>query len=664
MINVIDEFMRRVALCVWAFIGAPCAFADAPSDLSGQSLEELVNTGLSTPPKNVTVATASKYRQDSSRAPSALRVVTAEDIRTYGYRTLVDVIRSLPGVYVSNDRNFINIGVRGFDRAGDYNSRVLLMIDGERSNENVYDSAYVDNGFLLDVDLIDRVEFIPGPGSAIYGNNAFFGVINVITKSGKDFNGSEMSGEYRSFDTYKARGSYGKRFDNGAELLLSATGFDRGGPDKLYYPEFDTPTQNNGVAEQLDSDRNQSAFGKFSWGPVTLEGGHNRQNKAIPTANFGQTFNDPQTHIENGLSFVTLTYEDRIAQDWIAHTRLNWHRYDFLGDYVYGPPRTVTRSTSAGESAGGDFQLANTSFSGHKLIFGVEFQDNLRQNQDIFMSGRTDTNHSHRYGIYLQDEYRITGKLTFTAGARYDYISYGYSSANPRLALIWQALDSTTAKLVYGTAFRAPNIYERYYMDDSTKINPQLRQEETKTLELILEHFLNTSTRISASIYRYELKNLMRLTHDPQDRLAVFENQGPITAYGAELEGERRFRNGIRARVSYVWQHAAYDAGQTLSNSPQHQAKLNVSLPLRDDRWRIGFETQYMGGRYTKDGKVGDYALGNLTISGDFTRNFGVSAGVYNLWDSKYADPGGADLRQDSIIQDGINFRLKLSLRF
>src|SRR6185295_4844201 len=118
-------------------------------------------------------------------------IVTADEIKKFGHRTLAEVLRSVRGIYVTYDRNYANFGIRGFDRPGDFNTRVLLLVDGHRMNDNLYDSALLGSEATLDLDLIDRVEVIRGPSSSIYGNSAFFGVINIITRRGGQIDGAE-----------------------------------------------------------------------------------------------------------------------------------------------------------------------------------------------------------------------------------------------------------------------------------------------------------------------------------------------------------------------------------------------------------------------------------------------------------------------------------------
>src|SRR5205814_2487644 len=150
-----------------------------------------------------------------TEAPASVTIITAEDIRKYGYRTLADILRNVRGFYVTYDRNYSYLGVRGFGRPADYNSRVALLVDGHRVNDNVYDQAPLGTEFPIDVDLIDRVEVIRGPNSSLYVANAFLGVINIITKRGRDSKMENVSGELASFGTVQGRVSYANKFDNG-----------------------------------------------------------------------------------------------------------------------------------------------------------------------------------------------------------------------------------------------------------------------------------------------------------------------------------------------------------------------------------------------------------------------------------------------------------------
>src|SRR6266851_1342143 len=186
-------------------------------DLSGMSIEDLAKLKVDA------VYGASKFLQNVTDSPASVTVVTAEQIQKYGYRTLADVLRSVPGFYVIYDRNYTYVGVRGISRPGDYNARILFLLDGHRVNDDIYDGAYVGTEFPVNVDLIERIEIIRGPNSSVYGTGAFAAVINVITKRGRDLNATELSTEAGSWNSYQGRVSYGGRFESGLEKLLSGS---------------------------------------------------------------------------------------------------------------------------------------------------------------------------------------------------------------------------------------------------------------------------------------------------------------------------------------------------------------------------------------------------------------------------------------------------------
>ena len=259
-----------------------------PPDLSQLSIEELMKVEVDT------VYGASKFQQKVTQAPAYVTIITDDEIRKYGYRTLAEVLRSVPGFFVDSDRNYSYVGVRGFSRPGDYSSGLLLLIDGHRTNDNVYDSPNFGTEFILDVDLIKRVEIIRGPASVLYGANAFFGVINVITKRGRDVNGPEISADAGSLGTYRARASYGFDPLHGPEMLFSGTIYDSHGNQNLFYPEFDSPATNNGVAVDADRDKFYNFFGNLQYRDFSLQGASDWREKGVPTASFGAVFNDPR----------------------------------------------------------------------------------------------------------------------------------------------------------------------------------------------------------------------------------------------------------------------------------------------------------------------------------------------------------------------------------
>jgi iron complex outermembrane receptor protein len=194
--------------------GSPAPAQEAP-DFSNLSLEDLGRIDL--------VHAASRHAQTRGEAPSSVSVVTSEEIRRHGYRSVADVLRAMGSFYVTNDRNYSYVGVRGFGRPGDYNTRILILMDGIRTNEPIYDGTYVGREFVLDPAVIDRIEIIRGPGATMYGNSAFFAVINVVTKQGRQLRGGEVSASAGSFRDVGGQLTWGTVTPGGIDVLVSVS---------------------------------------------------------------------------------------------------------------------------------------------------------------------------------------------------------------------------------------------------------------------------------------------------------------------------------------------------------------------------------------------------------------------------------------------------------
>ena len=633
------------------------------ADLTSLSIEELLS---------IEVYTASKFSQKTTEAPSSVTVITAADIKTYGYRTLADILNSVRGMNIAYDRNYAYLGVRGSGRTGDFNSRMLLLVDGYRLNDPIYDTAAIGTEFLLDLDLIDRVEVVRGPGSSIYGSNAVLGVINIITKRGNDFNGLEASGALASFGTDKERLSYGKRYENGAELLLSASRYRSAGQD-LFFPEFNTPATGNGIARNMDGDRYKSFYGKLTYSGFTLTSGYSSRDKTVPTAPYTTVFNDPNMRVTDGSVFMDLGYYGKLGRNWDIAAHVFQGRYSYEGIYPYtGTPIILNKDTAQGNWWGSEIKL-HGQFEKHKVVAGIEYQDNYRQDQanyDIapYALNLDDKRSSKREGVYIQDEITLGTGLLLNAGLRNDHYSTVGGTVNPRLGLIWSPVDTTALKLLYGTAFRAPNVYELYYSSVGTqKANPGLTPEKITTYEFVIEHSPLQNFRLTADAYSNKISNNINQITDPADGLLTFINAGQVDARGVELEAERLWDGGVRLRTSYAWQISRdKETGVELVNSPRHLAMFNGSMPLWGDRLRTGLELQYTGSRHTlAGGTANSHLLTNLTLlSEKLAKNLALSASIYNLFDKHYSDPGGREHIQDLIAQDGRSYRLKLNYHF
>ncbi len=651
-------------------ISASLAVAQQPTpppkhaiDSLTMDLEQLMNIEV--------VVAGSKREQRSRDVASFVSIVTAGEIKEHGYRTLADVVRTLPGFYVSNDRNYSYIGVRGFSRPGDWNSRVLILLNGLRTNDNVYDLAYIGEEFSVDVDLIERVEVIRGPSSALYGSNAFFAVINVVTKSGSALSGGELSSSAASFGTYSGRASYGHTFKNDLDLLVSATYSDGQGRN-LFYPEFDTPPTSNGIASGVDHESFHKLLLTASKGDFSFQANNVSREKGLPTGSFATLFNDKRTRTTDGLSLASLSFNHALLNGASFSTRLDAGRYAYDGEYAYHPDLPPNKDLVVGEWWGLGVDGARKVGSRQFLTMGADYRDNFKQllknfDPDPYVLYSDIHNNSMRWGVFAQDEVRLAEPLMLIAGLRLDrYDGFG-SATSPRVAFIYTPTPTTTFKALAGRAFRAPNEYELYYQNFQYKANPALKPEHIQTLELIAQHFVGSGIQISASAFRNKLTDLTNQRLDPADSLFVFQNRGEIHSKGLELALDVNRGHGIAGQLSYSLQRTEdSNTGIKLTNSPGQMVQLQLRSPIFGSAVIAALDGQYMSTRLTLAGNnARAHSLTNFSLYAPraFDR-FDLSASVYNILGARYGDPVPDGFIQDTIQQDGRSVRVRATLHY
>jgi iron complex outermembrane receptor protein len=635
------------------------------------SLEELMQVQVPT------VYGASKHEQTLTEAPSDVTIVTADEIKKSGYRSLKDILNSVTDFYTTSDQAYDYIGTRGFNRPGDYGGRILIAIDGHRMNDDIFGSAAIGTEFLLDVNLIERVEVIRGPGSSLYGDNAVLAVINIITRRGQDFNGGEVTGSYGSYDEYSGRFSYGNRYTNGIEFALSGSYLGSAGNDNIYYPEFSSI--NNGHQAQNGASQVPNAFASMSYEDLSLEGGFVQRQKTVPGA-YGSVFNDPRNTVLDERAFADLKFQHHFDNDWELIARIYYDHYRYDGDYplsqyAYGDPLypgniTINEDRDDQESLGSEVQISKTLFEQNRVTAGAEYRHDFILDQRNFdIGGPTYLNADYTadtVGIYVQDECSILRNLKLNAGARYDWFSsFGYT-INPRVALIYNPCTNSTFKAIYGQAFRAPDAFELYYEAPGNALNQNLKPETIHSYEVDYDQVLNSRFQLVSSVFYYDIDDLISYGLDSSGN-STFGNIASATSCGGEMELDGQWAGGWATRLSYTYADARDGStGQWLSDSPKNLGKFNLTAPLWHEMVFANFEIIAMSDRTTVQGnQLGGYWLANFTLySHEIVKGLDISASVYNLFDKKYSDPVGSDFGEDSVQQDGRSFGVKLTYHF
>jgi outer membrane receptor for ferrienterochelin and colicins len=630
---------------------------------------------------------ASERLQPAIEAPASVSFITAQEISRYGYRTLGDILRAVRGIYVTNDRNFSFIGARGFGRPGDYNSRILLLINGHRVNDNVFGQAEIGAEFGLDPATFERVEIIRGPASSLYGDSAFFAVVNVITRSGESLGGTTMSVEAGTLGTQLFRGTTGRRLASGIDFVVSSTYEHSDGVKRLYFPAFDTPETNNGIAEGLDAEGVKQFYSRMTYKGLAVTSMYGTRRRDIPTASAQTVFNSQLWREQTTDRHTMLdAYYVKPFGDTRLTLRASYDRFSYSGTYPLaveadGTPSMVGLTAGLGSRWSASAGITQPLPFRQTLRAGAEFIDNTDQDQrtsfinepfepfDLFDLDQDST----QQALYLQDEIKIGRRFIVNAGLRYDRYEQ-FDRVTPRAALIFLPSSAQSFKYLYGNAFRAPNYFELndVYFGDRVY---GLRPESIDTHEFVWERYVNDRLRTSVSSYWYKADRLINFALDDSTFLGVtFVNQGQVRAKGLELEAQLRLRGESRALVSYALQSAVdQQTHDELPNSPRHVAKGRISLPGPTARSFVSLEGQYMSSRATLArpgadgtlvaGRVSGAATANVTVVQPLGRTWELSGGIRNLFDNKYADPVSDQHVQDAVEQNGRTARIGLTWR-
>jgi iron complex outermembrane receptor protein len=652
--------------------GLSLANADESSQPAGDLLFEEIPV----------VFSASKYEQKISDSPASVHIITAQDIDHYGWQTLQEILDSVPGFYVSHDYAYGYAGSRGFSRPGDYNSRYLFLLDGIRVNDAVYDAEGINRDSIVNVDLIDRVEVISGPGSSLYGSNAFLGVVNIVTRDGQDFQGIEVALNLAEHGSRESSISGGNRTSNGLDFLISGQVFESDGNDKIYYAEYDNPATNNGFAINMDRTESTALFGKFSYRDLQLSLGYVERTKRVPTASFDTLFNSPLYEVNDEKLSVGAQYTRNFSNTTTLTTRFAYNTYEYQGDYPYdyAEPGDPLDLAVWDDSADGNFLVGEAAltrrFDRHILVTGIEYIDYFKLQQkayDPYYTLLDDTQDTNRVGLYIQDEFSLTDRLIVTLGGRFDKQSKSEDGEySPRLAFRFRLGEDdnlpSNLRLSFSSAFRAPNAFENYYNDGGVLHKPtaDLAAETIDTLELTLYHYFSPGLVGIASLFSYQIENLIELVIDPTDELFIFQNRSEAKAKGLDLALDGRLAE-VTGLISYSFVDTKdSQTDEQLGNSPRHLGKINLSMPLWSDLLRAGIEARYASKRLTVNGASTDgVTTANLILqSEEILPGLSLSARVINVFDEDIWLPVGPEHRQDSLLQPGRTFQFNILYRF
>ena len=644
-----------------------------PSPASAQSLSDLTLEELMKLDAGQ-VFGASERLQPVTEAPASVSFITADEIKRYGYRTLAEILRSVRGVYVTDDRQYSLMGVRGFGKPGDYNSRILLLVNGHRVNDNLYGQAEIGAEFGLDPATFERVEVIRGPASSLYGDSALFAVVNVITKTGASLGAPAVAVEGGTLGSGLIRGTMGK-VSHGVDFAVSGTYEDTRGLKTIYYPAFDSPETNNGIAENLDGEGTKQVYSRLAFKHLTFTGTFGTRQRDVSPASFGTIFNEQTSRQEatDRHALLDALYARSFSGTRVT-LRASYDRYSFDAAFPLAEPGQPQPNVLLVAGLGSRVTFSGgvtRALPGRQIVrAGAEYINNLHQDQtarytDPAFDLLNSLQSSRQFAIYVQDEVKVAPWLILNGGLRYDNYEE-FDRTSPRAAVIVMPSPTESFKYLFGRAFRAPNASElntAYYGGSVGSLRP----ESIDTHEVVWERYTNDWLRTAASVYWYKAEQLITTISDSSTLTTVsFVNSGEVHAKGVEFEAQMRIRGESRALVSHAVQRAAeQDTGTELANSPRHVTKTRVSLAGPTRGSFISAEGEYWSRRKTVLGtNVAGSGVIHLTWTQPLGRDAELFATVRNLFDVEYADPASDQHRQETLPQNGRTARIGVRWTF
>jgi outer membrane receptor for ferrienterochelin and colicins len=626
------------------------------------------------------VVAASKSLTSVDEAAASTTVLTREELRAFGYTTLAEALASLRGVFISDDRQYQYLGIRGFSPPGDLNTRVLILWDGHPMNDVWSGQGYVGRDLSVDLDDVERIEVVRGPGSSLYGTGAFFAVINVVPRAslGPRRN-AEAVGGVGALGSWRARAAAGATGE-GDSVLLSGSAF---GAEGAAFTDLGAL----GRVYGLDSERAYSAMVRGQVGEVSVLARLNQRNKEIPTAPFGTALGAEGTRQADSRGFVEARFDRALPEGGQLSGRASYDGMRYRAFWVYPPEVEDGRAVVYTEAASADWIGAETRYrtrvvEGNHLTVGAEVQLQLKVAQEAFATGAPvplEPRSRTLLSVYALDEWRLHPRLSLSAGMRVDkYLDLAATPLSPRLALIGRPYPGGLSKAVVGQAFRAPNIYELYYTDNglSQRAALSLAPEAITTFEVEHAHDLTREVRLTASGYHNRISRLIVLERDGGEAqcgspsgseacLAFANSHGLLRAFGAEAEVRWQAGRNALFNASYSFVNLVGADEHALAGTPNHLVSFRWLSPLAEPFVRLALEATYQSLRRSErvpDGS-GEALLLSFGLSGEAGR-VRYFAGVQNLLDARYGLPVSSEFAAEVVPQYGRTFRLQLSASY
>lgn len=437
------------------------------------------------------VAAASRFTENIEDAPSSVTVLDGQELRAFGYPTIADALRSVRGVAVNYDRVYSQVAIRGLGDPRDYGNRLLVLQDGTVMNDNILASSYVGSDGRADLDDVDRIEIVRGPGSLVYGTGAMSGVVNLVPKAKEDETSVHVAAGTYDNNVVHGRAGFHLNFNKAktAGMWASVSGARSDGSDLLVEPRDTATYGTEATAHQVDFFRSIGTAGRAWVGPITAQWFYHSRQQHLPTGPYFTLFNDARNYYKDERFMAEIRAEPKISDTIQILARAHANHYTFHGAYFYDPPPTTGYDEDyAGTWFGGEARAVITPTQSLRLTVGGEAQGHpeanmtgcanylaydkkcpaLEQDADGNIIGDTYLDVKQNYvtgAVYGLADWGVAKWLRLSGGVRGDFSSLIAPQIVARGAIILKPWTGGVIKLMGGNAFRRPSIFERFYFD-------------------------------------------------------------------------------------------------------------------------------------------------------------------------------------------------------
>lgn len=641
------------------------------------------------------IEAASRARESIADAPASVSLVTAYEIRMLGFTSLADALAGQRGSYLTNDYSYPSVSFRGVGPLGDFGNRVQVQLDGHVLNYLYDGSSPTDLDLLVGLQGLERIEIVRGPGSALYGSGALFGVLNLVTP--RDFTTSRGRVGVSGMGPQSGR----LWFDYTTPFLGEGRLWTYNGVAYTQPHEFFSPGRvgsdefPDGIARGVGEATSGTSMGTVGWGPWTLAWYFHERDLASPAAPFGTVFGSPDNQLQDRRAFTELRLDTALSDKVGVAARIALDHSYYNGVYPYDLDNEDVYAESFHDWAlSAEARFAIEASDVVDVLAGVLVDagfDNRMQGQSRGDDELTlDTAHPIlKVAAYSTLAWQLDPALVLHGGLRFDGVAMlegrnnnipgspdyvGFEGAlSPRLAGVWRIAEDTRLKVVMGSAFRAPTFYELTYGDGGTTQVPatDLAPERIWTGEVELGQRLAADLVLNIGGYVSSVEDSVTITGEgTEEEPLVFANRDqPVSSVGLELELVHELRRGLTFGLTYALQRSRLGGlfdGEGLENSPTHLVGGRAIIPLLPKALSLVTRATIDSGRRDLDGNdTGAAVIWDLGIAGFVdVIHADYSITVRNLLDWQYDHPSSGEPEDMRQRQPGLSLYADLSLRF